>query len=603
MLTAAVVLSLIYLAQTREVLRETLLDHIISGFVVVAVAALIFVNRAGHFRFAAASLVIVSVLGIFGTSLPTIAKNGLLVLNYLAIPMVLSGLLLRLRFTVFVSLLSVAGVLLFMLLGNGYGQEVPLSSTSLIAAFVIVAAYQRNQLEADRRAVLEQNEERLAHLATHDALTGLPNRLLFSEHLSTAIRRRRNTARGFAVLYMDVDEFKAVNDGLGHAAGDELLVAIGERLRESLRESDIVSRHGGDEFCVMVDDLETPESAQFVIRKIEEEFRAPFLCAGSEVFVTVSTGVSYYPDDGTDPYELIRKADTALYEAKERGKDTYTFYSAEMSERSALRMQLSGLLRDAIASGEIRTVYHPQVEPATGEVTGVEVLARWDAPGHGPVAPNFFFSLAAETGLVVELTNAVIDRAVSELGPVVAEHASRDIIIAINVTERDLRDPALYERINALISDPLFSNATLEIELTENIFFRDSSRDAKLFRGLQGMGVRVALDDFGAGFATLQQISSVPIDTLKLDRAISHRVNEIAGQEAIIAGVREITSRLGMKIIAEGVETNEELRTVYALGCEIVQGWVYCTALTAEELATALVDGYAPLKRGKRAAG
>jgi len=357
------ILTVSYMIEVRDHLRETALDHAISVGTLIAMAALYAINRAGHFRATASIAVMLAVIAILGSAIPQTSQTEMSMLTYLAIPIVLSGLLLSVRFTAVVAFLSTAGVFMFPVFFETQRMDIPLFSTVLISAFVVVAANLRKHVEADRRAEFQRSEERFAHLATHDALTGLPNRRLFDAETTTAIARARRARRMVSVLFADIDNFKEINDALGHAMGDRLLQTIGERLRETLRESDVVCRPGGDEYLVLADSIPSTRGAVRVAEKILHSIRRPIRLDEHEVFVTATVGMSLFPEHAWEPSELVRKADVALYRAKARGKDTFALFAEEMSTNASERLELASDLKRAVEASSSRKHLTGSVHP------------------------------------------------------------------------------------------------------------------------------------------------------------------------------------------------------------------------------------------------
>lgn len=587
-------LSVFYVVETRDDPAAAAVDHVVSFTTIAVLAILYFVNRAGRFVTAASTTVAVAAAAIFVSAIPTGSGAETQMLGYLAIPIVLSGIALSVRFTTIIAGASILGVLLFPFVFDVTTGDLPLTATILIGAFVVVAARHRGQVEADRRRTLRENERRLAELVTHDPLTGLPNRLIFAEEAASAIARARRTNRSVAVLFLDVDNFKSINDALGHEAGDDLLRQVALRLRESVRGGDIVSRQGGDEFCILIDSLSGTRATTSVVQKLLARMRSPYPVCDQEVFVTASVGVSLYPDDAVDPGELIRRADTALYRAKDRGKDTFVFYSAQMSSEATFRLQLAADLQHAIERDEISVLYQPQVDSDTGEITGVECLARWTHEQHGVVSPATFVPLAEQSGVITNLTRLVTGTALEtqELVHSSTAGSGRRLRVAVNISERDLRSDELADWVSAMVETGVLVANELEIELTENIVFGHLDQAMPMLERLKGLGVRLAVDDFGSGYATLRQIADFPIDVVKIDRSFTSGIEVGSGRAAIIAGIVEIASRLGIDLVAEGVETEHELQILRALGCRVFQGWYYSRAVMTDELVSLVRRGF-----------
>lgn len=594
-LGAGVTLTIGYIWTTRTQLRETALDHIISIGTLIVIFAMYLANRRGHFQLAASTTILATVAAIFASAIPTGSDNEVAMLSYLAIPIVMAGMLMTVRFTIVVSTVSVIGVTLFPLVTGIPGSDIPLSATVLIAAFVVVAANERRRIEAERRSEDEANRARFQQLATHDHLTGLPNRLLFTEEIERALDRARRGGHHVALLFVDVDDFKSINEALGHAAADRLLMRIGVRLKQSVRASDIVSRQSGNQFCVLVDGLKAVEDCAVVTQKLLTEFRRPYSLDEKELFITGSFGVSIYPADGRSAGELLRRADTALYRAKDAGRDTAVFYTAEMSGQAEARLALAADLQHAIERDEFEVLYQPQVDAATGAVFGFECLARWRHPRHGQISPGTFVPLAEQSGAISDLTRFVTGRACSTWASahrVNGADSQRSLQIGINISERDLRTDQFVDWLSVALESGSMPPDRLEVELTENILFGRLEHALPRLNRLKDLGVKLAVDDFGAGFATLRQIAEFPIDTIKIDRSFIRDVDTNHEHTAVIAGIVEIANRLGVATVAEGVETREQLAALRALGCGAIQGWYFSRAVSADLVPTIVSRGF-----------
>jgi diguanylate cyclase (GGDEF)-like protein len=433
-------------------------------------------------------------------------------------------------------------------------------------------------------------EARLRYLATHDTVTGLPNRALFDESLSAALERAERSNRGVAVCFLDLDNFKSINDAFSHSAGDEVLATIGARMRGAIRRSDMVARRGGDEFSLMIEQVRGVTDAELVMQKVEAALAPPVVVSGHEIYVTASIGVSLFPADAVTPELLLRSADTALFHAKARGKNTHAMYSEEMSLAAADQLWLSSELRHAIAQNGISVSYQPQVDPITGITRGVEALARWIHPARGRISPAEFIPVAEETGIITLLTEHVLDTGLAQL----ARWREAGIPVprlGVNISTRDVMRADLAETITAALDRYGIPPESLELELTENIAFTsiESSRDRLL--QLKRIGVRLAVDDFGTGYSTLHQLAHFPIDTLKLDQRLTPQIVSSANDRAVLAGVMEIASRIGFETVAEGVESEEQLHVFTEMGCTLIQGWYYSPALPAAEITSRLQAG------------
>lgn len=435
-------------------------------------------------------------------------------------------------------------------------------------------------------------ESRLRYLATHDTVTGLPNRTLFDESLASAVERAERSERGLAVCFLDLDNFKSINDAFTHAAGDEVLATIGRRMRAAIRRSDMVARRGGDEFSLVIEQIRGLEDATAVIQKVQEAIAPPVSVSGQEIYVTASIGISLFPGDAATPELLLRFADTALFQAKARGKNTYALYANEMSRAAADRLRLSSELRHAIAEKALLVAYQPQVDPTRGTINGVEALVRWVHSERGTISPGEFIPIAEETGLISDITEFVLETAVGQLA------GWRDAglplpRLGINLSNRDVMRTDLADLVLAVLSRHDIPADRLELELTENIVFTSIEASRERLLRLKQQGVRLAVDDFGTGYSTLHQLAHFPIDTLKIDQRLTPQITSSKNDRAVLAGVMEIASRIGFETVAEGVETQEQLQVFTEMGCTLIQGWYYAPALPPDEVAERLRAGAA----------
>ncbi|MGE0388184.1 MAG: EAL domain-containing protein [Gammaproteobacteria bacterium] len=417
-------------------------------------------------------------------------------------------------------------------------------------------------------------EDRLRHLAHHDALTGLPNRLLFTDSLQLAMARARRHDQQIALLFLDVDRFKVVNDTLGHAAGDELLRVIAGRLRHSVRAEDMVARLGGDEFAVVVEEVTTPADVATVANKILASLSAPTTLDGREVVVSASIGVALYPADAAHADDLCKAADSAMYRAKERGRGTYDFYTADITERMHEQLTLENALRRALERDELELHYQPVFRAADLELIGVEALLRWRHPDLGEISPARFIPIAEQSGLIIDVGAWVVRRACAQA----REWFDRGVApawIAVNVSGRQVMQDHLAEtieesmRLNRLAE----TGIRLDVELTESVL-RPVEPVRSVLQRLRDLGVGVAIDDFGTGYSSLSMLKHLPIDVLKIDQSFVHGLPEDANSRAIVGAVVSMSHALGLQVIAEGVETQAQFDYLCATGCDALQGFL-----------------------------
>ncbi len=425
--------------------------------------------------------------------------------------------------------------------------------------------------------------ERLEYMAYYDALTGLPNRTLFSDRLGHAITRAARSKRSLGVIFLDLDRFNIINDSLGHHIGDALLKAFGQCLRECVRESDTVAHISGDEFSITIEDLASAEAASRVARKIIDALALPIICDGREFFVTSSIGISVYPADGTDVTSLMKYADAAMYKAKEAGGNTYQFYAAEMGQRTAERLTQELSLRHALEREEFALHFQPIVSLASGKVAAVEALLRWHHPTLGLVSPIEFIPLLEETGMIVPVGEWVLRQACMQAqawqgvggGP---------LRVAVNLSPRQFSAPNLVDQLVNALTESGLAPELVELEITEGMLMQPSPLVQDAFFCVRDMGCRIAIDDFGTGYSSLSYIRRFPASTLKIDRSF---VSEVAGNEGDAAIVRTIISmahNLKMEVVAEGVETQEQLDFLRANDCELVQGYFFSRPVPADEI-------------------
>ena len=428
--------------------------------------------------------------------------------------------------------------------------------------------------------LLNQALTRASYLAAHDLLTGLPNRSLFGDRLHQALAMARRESTPLAVLCLDLDRFKEVNDTLGHAAGDRLLKIVAGRMTAVLRESDTLARLGGDEFAVVQPKAVQPEAADGLARRLIEVLEEPIELDGHSVTVGVSIGIAMADQSGSaDPTQLMRDADLALYQAKESGRGGYSFFAPEMNRKLRERRALEADLRTALAQGDFRLAYQPQVNLDTGEVTGAEALLRWERPGVGNVPPDQFIALAEETGLIGPIGTWALQEACREAASW-PEHVS----VAVNVSPVQFRQPGLFEAVVAALDASGLSPDRLEIEITEGVLLKDTDGTLATLRRLREVGVKIAMDDFGTGYSSLGYLQKFPFDKVKIDRSFVRHLGDDRSAEAIVRAVVGMSHALGVRTIAEGVETEEQAEMLRMKGCQAVQGYLFGRPMTAELL-------------------
>ena len=425
--------------------------------------------------------------------------------------------------------------------------------------------------------------ERLQYMAQHDALTDLPNRTLLLDRLKRALVRARRHKRILAVMFIDLDRFKNVNDSLGHEAGDQMLQQLSERLQQCVREDDTVARFGGDEFVILLDDMDRESDIREMAQKILGGLASPFQVGSQQLYISASIGISLYPYDGDDYSALLKNADVAMYRAKELGKNTYQFYSADMSARAFERLTMESSLRHALERGEFRLYYQPQIDVRSGLPIGVEALLRWEHPDLGLVMPANFMPLLEETGLIVPAGEWVLNTACAQLR---AWHDEGwpSLRMAVNLSARQFNSESLVasvEKALALLGDDL---SCLEFEITESILMQNAQSTIEILSHLSATGCRFAIDDFGTGYSSLSYLKRFPINVLKIDRSFVRDIPEDKDDAAIVNTIIAMAHSLKLEVIAEGVETEEQLGFIRACGCDGMQGYLFSRALPAEEV-------------------
>jgi diguanylate cyclase (GGDEF)-like protein/PAS domain S-box-containing protein len=429
-----------------------------------------------------------------------------------------------------------------------------------------------------------QAEERLQYMATHDGLTGLPNRLLLTDRIETALSRSKRSGKRVCVMFLDLDRFKDVNDTLGHKIGDELLKELARRVREVLRETDMLVRLSGDEFVVVLEDLGERDAPEGVAQKILDSVRQPYHLSGSKVQVSASIGLCLYPGGADDTEGLLRNADAAMYRAKELGKNTWQVYSSALDEERSERRALEASLRRALARDELTLQFQPIAEVANGRVTRAEALIRWKDPERGLVLPESFIALAEEGGLAHEIGRWTIERA-CRTAREWRERGLENFVIGVNLSASQLRDAAILEDLGAIFAATGCAPGAISFEITETSMVRDLQGVRTTLAGLREMGVRVAIDDFGTGFSSLSHLRNLPVDAVKIDKSF---VADTTGPNgaAIAAAIIGLARGLGLDVIAEGVESDAQLAILRALGCSAWQGYLLSPPMSAPEFET-----------------
>ncbi len=430
----------------------------------------------------------------------------------------------------------------------------------------------------------------MVYLAEHDSLTSLPNRLLLNDRVKQAIALAPRHMKQIALLYLDLDGFKHINDSLGHSIGDKLLQSIAERLGNCVRTSDTVSRQGGDEFVVLLSEVENPEDAAIAARRILKAVAEPQSIEQHDLHITTSIGMSVYPDDGVDAETLIKNADTAMYQAKENGRQSYQFFKPAMNARAVERQSIEESLRRALERQEFVLHYQPKVNLKTGKIVGAEALLRWTHPTRGSVSPAQFIPVAEDCGLMVPIGNWAL-REACEQTRVWADANPSLLTIAVNVSAMEFRQQSFLKGVFAILKDTGLDPGSLELEITESVLMKRAESAASVLQSLRAAGVRIAVDDFGTGYSSLSYLRKFPIDALKIDQSFVRQITTSPDDTTIVSAIISIGQSMKLRVIAEGVETPEELAFLQARHCDEGQGYYFSKPVPAEQFAKLLETG------------
>ena len=433
----------------------------------------------------------------------------------------------------------------------------------------------------------KRNEARIHHLAHHDALTGLPNRLLLEDRIDQAMLGARRNKRSMALIFVDLDRFKNINDTLGHEIGDVLLIEAAQRGLSVLRDTDTLSRLGGDEFVVVLSDIESRQDAMFVARKLLAALCQPYLLAGHELTVSASAGIALYPEDGQNTSELLRKADAAMYRAKDEGRNTFRFFSAEMNTASLGELLLENDLFGALERDELEMHYQPKIDAVTGELAGAEALMRWRHREQGMIPPSRFIPLAEENGLIKAFGEWAIEsvcaqqRAWLDAGLLV-------VPVAVNISAQQFSQQDLPQLVAHALADHGLPPQLLELELTESMLMRDSRRATEVLQTLRNMHIHVSIDDFGTGYSSLSYLRQFPAQSVKIDRSFVSEINEDGEAVPLAAAIIAMAHELGLAVIAEGVETGAQHGYLREHACDQLQGFLFGRPVPAAEFSDLL---------------
>jgi diguanylate cyclase (GGDEF)-like protein len=448
----------------------------------------------------------------------------------------------------------------------------------------------KRRYERDLEELVRTRTDELNHVVSHDDVTGLPNRVLFNDRLGQAASAARQRGQALAVMFLDLDRLKAVNESLGYAAGDRLLRAVAERVKGCLGASETVSRFGGDELSLLINSVGEAGDAAAAAESVLEALRRPVELDGHEVYVTASVGISLFPHDGDEAHNLSMRAASAMYRAREQGGNCYRFYSADMEEEALKRLSLESDLRRALEREEFVIHYQPQVELATGRVIGAEALVRWQHPRLGLVPPTEFIPLAEATGLIVPIGEWVLRSAVHQCGDWQGRGLA-PLRVAVNLSPRQFQQPDLIEVVRGSLREAGLDPGRLELEVTEGLLVSNREATAATLGELRAMGVVVAIDDFGTGYSSLSYLKHLPVDALKIDRSFVHDVTTDPNGEAIVGAVVKLGHSLGLMVKAEGVEDEGQSSLLRALGCDEAQGYLFGRPVPADAFEKLLREG------------
>jgi diguanylate cyclase (GGDEF)-like protein len=452
-------------------------------------------------------------------------------------------------------------------------------STLLTMAASISAARHRQQVE-----------QRIRYQALHDLLTGLPNRLLFNELLSKALPNASRSSEVLAIIFVDLDRFKIINDTLGHTLGDQLLQAVAQRLSDSLRAGDTVARWGGDEFIILLPKVNSIEDAGLVARRILRAFELPFHFDGHELFVSASLGIAFLDENSPDAETLIQHADAALYHAKDQGRNNYQFYTTSLTDKTPEMLTIEKSLRHCLERNELVVYYQPRVNSVTSEITGMEALLRWQHPEMGLVAPNVFIPIAEESGLILPIGEWVLRTACIQ-NKAWQDAGLLPVTVAVNLSPKQFRQPTLVKTIAKILEETGLKPHFLELEITETTAIEDMYFTRIVLEELEKMGVHLSIDDFGTGHSSLSRLQQLPLHNLKIDRSFIHELTTDARVAHIVKAIVTLGRSLGLKLTAEGVEKEEELEFLKSIHCENVQGFLFYRPLSVEKATEALMKG------------
>jgi len=435
---------------------------------------------------------------------------------------------------------------------------------------------------------LRRSERESRHDANHDRLTGLPNRVLFRERLEQALKLNHRKKLGLAILFLDLDEFKIINDSLGHEAGDELLKQVSIRLSHTLRNEDVLCRHGGDEFVLMLQGVGKIKSASASAERIINLFEAPFELRGQEVYISTSIGIALTPNDGDSHSLLIRNSDMAMYHAKSRGRNNFQFFSEDLERLSSHRLRIKNDLKLALENNEFHLVYQPKVSLRDGTITGVEALIRWHKNGH-MISPMEFIPIAEDYGLIIPISEWVIDSACRQIR-LWNDAGFKDIRVAVNLSPRHFERGTVLQDINAAVKKHKINSQSLEIEITETAIMDDVAAAIEALQRVKDQGIQIAIDDFGTGYSSLNYLKRLPINIVKIDKSFVDELSHSEVDSAMVFSIITLAHLLEYKVVAEGVEKKDTMLALKSMNCDYLQGYYFSRPVSAKELGDMLAN-------------
>ncbi len=443
-------------------------------------------------------------------------------------------------------------------------------------------------------SVQKNYQQKILHQAHFDSLTYLPNRCLSLDRLKQACLEAERNNELVLLLFLDLDDFKKINDSLGHAIGDLLLIEASNRLRNVVRTVDTVGRLGGDEFIIILRGFKAEKEAHPIVEKLLKQFRDMFIINNREMMLTASIGIAIYPTDATNSSELLRNADSAMYDAKAHGRNTFSYYTPLMNECAQRRLLIEEQLNGALARDEFSIVFQPKVDINTSTVMGAEALLRWNNPILGHISPDEFITIAEQTGHIIPLGKFVLEQAL-ERTAFWHKHYNDDFQIAVNLSPRQLRDPQLLDYIKQSLTTHKLAPSSLELEITEGVLLSGHSYVDLVLTGLNSHGINMAMDDFGTGYSSLSYLRAYPFDVLKIDRSFINEITQTEKTRSLIDAIISMSHALGLKVVAEGIETVEQFEQLKQFNCDYVQGYLFSKPVCAKEMTSLLEDDFANL--------